>query len=292
MIRDDSGLIVHRGSRTERLAEKLAVALEAERPANPLQSQTVIVAHPGLRRWLLGQFACRPGVGNSPGIAANFNMILPWQWLESEARRTLGDVALIDGAYRREFLRWHIFRALPASDSAQIATYLAGVDGDRRRFQLAEHLAGVYAQYLVYRPDWILGWERGPTHGENWQAALWRKVQASIGKPHRAQRHDALCRALATKITDHLPLHVFGVSHLPPDILDVLRASATQRSRSFASAPWKCCKSFCRRTGPRSSPDCRRLPRAQLDILPTTACASWKRLASTRKTIFACPIAP
>ncbi len=41
-------LIVHRGSRTERLADELAQQLEAQRPANPLAAQTVVVAHPGL----------------------------------------------------------------------------------------------------------------------------------------------------------------------------------------------------------------------------------------------------
>src|SRR5512141_3126992 len=101
MIQGERGLIVHRGSRTERLAEKLAVALEAARPANPLQAQTVVVAHLGLRRWLLGEFARRRGIGNSHGIAANFNMLLPWQWLEAAARRVLGDEDLIGGAYRR-----------------------------------------------------------------------------------------------------------------------------------------------------------------------------------------------
>jgi exodeoxyribonuclease V gamma subunit len=230
MIRDDNALIVHRGSRTERLAEQLAASLEAERPANPLQAQTVVVAHPGLRRWLLGEFARRPGARGAHGIAANFDMILPWEWLERAARSTLGDAALVGGPYRHEYLRWHIFHALPALDSTQIAAYLTAADGERRRFQLAEHLAGVFTQYLVYRPDWILAWEHGPTRGEHWQATLWRRVQAAIGKPHRAQRHTALCQALAADgYGADLPLHVFGVSHLPPDILAALHALAMRR---------------------------------------------------------------
>jgi exodeoxyribonuclease V gamma subunit len=230
MIQGDSGLIVHRGSRTERLAEKLAGALEAARPANPLQAQTVVVAHPGLRRWLLGQFARRPGVGSSHGIAANFNMILPWQWLEQAARNALADVDLIDGAYRRQLLRWHIFRALPTVASAQLTAYLDGANGERRRFQLAEHLAGVYTQYLIYRPDWITAWEQNAARNEHWQATLWRKLQAPIAAPHRAQRRKALCDALAARGDgDNSPLHVFGVSHLQADIFDALRAVATWR---------------------------------------------------------------
>lgn len=230
MIRDDSGLIVHRGSRTERLAEQLAAALEAELPRNPLQAQTVVVAHPGLRRWLLGELARRPGVRGGHGIAANFAMILPWEWLERAARSTLGDAALVGGPYRREFLRWPIFRALPALQSAQLDAYLAGAEGERRRFQLAEHLAGVFTQYLVYRPDWVLAWEHGQAPGEHWQATLWRAVQAAIAVPHRARRQRALCQALAARGDgDDAPLHIFGVSHLPPDILTALNALATRR---------------------------------------------------------------
>ncbi len=35
--------------------DELAQQLEAQRPANPLAAQTVVVAHPGLQRWLLGR---------------------------------------------------------------------------------------------------------------------------------------------------------------------------------------------------------------------------------------------
>jgi exodeoxyribonuclease V gamma subunit len=230
MIRNDSGLIVHRGSRTERLAEELAAHLEAAHPANPLQAQTVVVAHPGLRRWLLGEFARRPGVRGGHGIAANYKMIEPWEWLERTARHVLGDAAFVGSPYRKEFLRWHIFQALPALESAQVAAYLADADGERRRFHLAEHLAGLFTQYLIYRPEWILRWECGPSRDDDWQAALWRRVRAAIGAPHRAHRRQELLAALASEDDgEELPLHVFGVSHLQPDILDAFRALATRR---------------------------------------------------------------
>ena len=222
------GLIVHRGSRTERLADALAQQLEAQRPANPLAAQTVVVAHPGLQRWLLGRFAHRPGPQGGHGIAANVEMILPWQWFERTARRVLGDEALIGGAYRPEVLRWRLLMALPMLAATEIGTYLAGDDAARRGFQLAERLAGLYTQYLIYRPDWMLDWERhSGKANRDWQAALWRQVQASIGRPHRAQRSAALLDALQAE-SNHLgaPLHVFGVSHLPPDVLAALRAYA------------------------------------------------------------------
>jgi len=225
------GLIVHRGSRTERLADTLALQLEAERPANPLTAQTVVVAHPGLKRWLLGRFAHRPSPNGAHGIAANIEMILPWQWFERVARRTLGDEALIGGAYRSEALRWRLLMALPTLASTEVSAYLGGDDGARRSFQLAEYLAGLYTQYLTYRPDWILDWEQHPgRHARDWQAALWRQVQHAIGRPHRAQRSSVLLDALRSERSlDTSPLHVFGISHLPPDVLAALQACALHR---------------------------------------------------------------
>ncbi|KZC16362.1 MULTISPECIES: exodeoxyribonuclease V subunit gamma [Rhodanobacter] len=229
-MRDNpGGLIVHRGSRTERLADALALQLEAQRPANPLAAQTVVVAHPGLQRWLLGHLAQRSGPHGGHGIAANIEMILPWQWFERAARRVLGDEALIGGAYRHELLRWRLLAALPSLKAPEVAAYLAGDDAARRGFQLAEHLAGLYTQYLIYRPDWILDWEQHPAqHGGDWQAALWQRLRAAIPQPHRAQRSAALLQALRAGggLAGDPPLHVFGVSHLPPDVLAALQATA------------------------------------------------------------------
>jgi exodeoxyribonuclease V gamma subunit len=223
------GLIVHRGSRTEWLAEELARQLETQRPANPLEAQTVVVAHPGLQRWLLGKLAQRRDPRGGHGIAANYDMILPWQWFERTARRVLGDEALIGGAYRQDLLRWRLLMALPSSKSAELVHYLEGEEPSRRAFQLAEHLAGVFTQYLIYRPDWILDWERSASRPSgDWQAALWREVQRSTRRPHRAQRSSALLDALRRRegTPDDRPLHVFGVSHLPPDVLQALQATS------------------------------------------------------------------
>src|SRR5947207_556170 len=120
-------LIVHRDSRTEVLAQRLVAALAGARPCNPLTAHTIVVAHPGLKRWLLGEFA------QQRGIAANFDMLLPWQWLQRCAHALLGDEALIDGIYRAESLRWRIHGLLPALAAAPIRAYLLGEDGERRR---------------------------------------------------------------------------------------------------------------------------------------------------------------
>jgi len=222
------GLIVHRGSRTERLADELAQHLEAQRPANPLLAQTIVVAHPGLQRWLLGHLARRPGPDGRPGIAANYEMILPWQWFERTARRVLGEEQLVSGAWRTEVLRWRLLELLPTLEAPAIRAYLGGDDAPRRVFQMAEYMAGVYTQYLIYRPDWILDWEQHPErHTDDWQAVLWQQLQAGIPVPHRARRGAALIEALRDggDVAGE-PLHVFGISHLPPDVLAALQATS------------------------------------------------------------------
>ena len=154
---------------------------------------------------------------------------MPWQWLQRTAKNVLGDEALVAGDYNTDLLRWHLYRALRSSRAAAIEHYIGGDDSERRRFQLAAHLVDVFTQYLVYRPEMILAWERGGD-SHDWQADLWRVVRKHVGKPHRAERKELLVAALSKNGDgESLPLHVFGVSHLAPDVLECLRAVASHR---------------------------------------------------------------
>ncbi|HEY7872138.1 MAG TPA: exodeoxyribonuclease V subunit gamma [Rudaea sp.] len=219
-----AGFSVHRNSHLEVLASRLIEALERERPANPLAAQTVVVAHPGLGRWL------RNLIARKRTIAANFRFPQPWQWLEQAVQVALGESSAHADAWRRQNLRWRIYAQLPAIDDAAVRASLAGSDAERRRFQLAERLSGLFAQYLLYRPDMLAEWENDPKAGD-WQAALWRKLRKAIAAPHRGQRQIDLLDALQRNGdgTDE-PLHVFGVSHLPPDTLDALIAASARRA--------------------------------------------------------------
>ena len=222
----EHGLIVHRGSRIERLAQTLAGLLDEQRPPDPLQAQTVVVAHPGMQPWLLGVLANRRIPGGGHPIAANLDMPLPWEWLHRLARDVLGEAADADRAWRHDALRWSILATLDDAGEPALRALSAGGDA-RRRFQLADHLAGVYTQYLIYRADWIRAWESG-ARADDWQAALWRRLRRRIAAPHRADRVARLRDALAHAPPLRAPLHVFGISHLAPDMLAVLRMLAVR----------------------------------------------------------------
>jgi exodeoxyribonuclease V gamma subunit len=225
------GLSVIRASRLEALLDPLVALLDAAPPASVLAPQTVIAAHPGMRHWLAGALARKRGSG---GIVANLRITLPSSWLDELALAVLGSTAVALTPYRRDRLRWRIHTLLPDIDAPQVRAYLDHGDAARRRYQLADRLARLYTQYLTYRPDWLQAWERGrddlpePT----FMAPLWRELHAAIGTPHRGERVDALVRELARhpeKQATFEPLHIFGVSHLAPAELALLRAVAQVR---------------------------------------------------------------
>ncbi len=182
------------------------------------------MAHAGLGRWL------RQTLAERRGIVAHLDLMLPWQLVGRLQDHLLGPVTA-DPRYERETLRWLLFQLLGDAAPAELRDYLDGPAPQRRRFQLADRLAAVYTQYLVYRRDWLTAWEAGAT--PHWQAALWQRVQARAGGPHRAARMQALLAALAAATVmpaADAPLAVFGVNQLAPDTLTVLQALSAHRA--------------------------------------------------------------
>ncbi|HET6805819.1 MAG TPA: exodeoxyribonuclease V subunit gamma [Frateuria sp.] len=225
------GLSVIRASRLEALLEPLVALLDAAPPASVLAPQTVIAAHPGMRQWLSGALARARGPG---GIVANLDIRLPSAWLDDLARAVLGESAVALAPYRRERLRWRIHELLDGTDDPQLRGYLDGGDPARRRYQLADRLARLYSQYLVYRPDWLSAWQAGrdDVPERSFLAPLWRALRRAIDKPHRAEVLGGLLQALQREAPAGLPrepLHVFGISHLAPAELAVLAAVARHR---------------------------------------------------------------
>lgn len=225
-------LRIYRSSRVEKLAELLSVRLHQLRPASVLTPQMLIVGHLGMKRWLL-QFLADQRLPGLPRIAANLDMLLPSEWLDGLAHAVLQTEAIAIAPYRRPALRWRIYELLPTLTAPEVARYLHDDAGGRRRFQLADRLAGLFGQYLVYRRDWLDDWEqRRPGKApEHWQAVLWPALVAGVGRSHRGQRMGELIARLARLPPDpeQPALHVFGISHLPPDALRALERLADTR---------------------------------------------------------------
>lgn len=242
---NDNGFILLRGSRLEALVDPLDRLLAETRPDNPLAPQTVVAAHPGMKQWLARELARHVGTGR---VVANLDVQLPSTWLDGLSASLLGERAVALPGYRRGHLRWtlHAMLGEPARHGVtdpRVLAYLDPAQGGNelalRRFQLADRLARVFTQYLVYRAEWLRAWEAGkwPFAMVNLEdarfraletqclAPLWKAVAARLGE-HRGRLVGALVEALDARPDGLAPLHVFGVSHLPPAELEVLRRYA------------------------------------------------------------------
>lgn len=255
-------LTVCRSSRLEYLAEELAVSLRTHQPRSVLSPQTIVVGHLGMKRWLQQWLAERVQAG-LPRCAGNLQMLLPNEWLElciaqfrasSEPRPQLtlfGDASAVAAplaapagaaAYRQGALRWRLLPLLAELPADELHAYLHGESSaerpdpgtNQRRFELADRVAGLFGQYLVYRRQGLIDWQAGRPGalGEHWQGELWRRTVAAIGEPPRQPSGAELHRILRRLAPDpEAPmLHVFGVSHLPPEVLSALVALAQVRA--------------------------------------------------------------
>ncbi len=252
-------LHVYHSNRLEALFILMCTLRESQPLTDPLTPETVLVANPGIGRWLNFQIADRSG------IAANIDYKLPATFVWQLYRSCLEDVPE-KSAFERNALRLRVLSQLDAicSENDEIWSPLqryaasdGGALGDTKRVQLATRIADVFDQYLVYRPKMLLDWEQGSNqipgnalagssiagnNGESnngagngragddasqlWQPALWRRLVESVSEPHRASLWQQFCTLADKGDIDPalLPpqLHLFNVGLLPPSTLDVL----------------------------------------------------------------------
>ena len=213
---------VYHSNRLELLAEDLA-RLIASDPAEPLTPERIVVPHQTMGHWL------RLELARELGIAANLRFEQPAAFAWSILRGAVPSLSKAQG-FSPDTLRWHLFESLPdfaqGADAAEVRRFLA--DGDeRKRFELADKLAGVFDRCINFRDDWIRDWERGET--PHWQARLWRLLAKKVPERHWVHALDAFEREHAGRFEPRVwprRAFVFGVSALSPSYLRLLRQLA------------------------------------------------------------------
>ena len=76
-----------------------------------------------------------------------------------------------------------------------LRSYLADDFYSLKLLQLSQKIAGLFDQYLIFRPQMIFYWEQAQTQDtpdQRWQADLWRKIIA--GKEER--KHGSRCKLI------------------------------------------------------------------------------------------------
>ena len=194
-----TGVRLHHSNRMEALAGALVRTMRAG-PGEPIAPERIVVPHPTIARWLSLELA------SELGIAANIRFEQPAEFAWSVMRAVVPDLPR-DQPYTPSRLRWRIHDLLPefageggsGASHHDVAGRVSGSpgsgnqsrawegavsgylrDGDpRKRLELADRLARVFDQCLLYRKDWIEAWERGET--PHWQARLWQHLIAMDG---------------------------------------------------------------------------------------------------------------
>ncbi len=236
-------LQIHRAERADRLADGLAEALLGPLD-DPFTPEVVAVPTRGIERWLTQRLSTRLGTtaaGRHDGVCANVEFPFP-------GRLILGALAAATGIEPDEdpWLPAHsVWPLLEVVDECLNEPWLttlerhlngarAGPEDPPRRFSVVRHLAELFDRYGVHRAEMIRGWaESSAPGGEDvWQAELWRRLRARIGRPSPAERLTGACeriRSDATLLDLPSRLSVFGLTRLPRSYLDVLAAIAELR---------------------------------------------------------------
>jgi exodeoxyribonuclease V gamma subunit len=190
-------LKIYKSNTLYRLADILAGRLAADAPEDPFLKRCIVVPNRDTARWL------KLCLAEKNGIVANIEFLLPSEWQFRQIRKlykTLPSLLPSDPGP----LTWAIFSLLLNDDKRKKFTradhYIKNQPAEKKELaamQLAEKIASVFDQYLVYRPELILKWQSGTAisdSDERWQAEMWNLLEnervlreKGTGFPNRAE---------------------------------------------------------------------------------------------------------
>ncbi|MDP4535863.1 exodeoxyribonuclease V subunit gamma [Alkalimonas collagenimarina] len=240
-----TGFMVLQSNRLEAMRDVM-VSWTQQYPLKPLESEVFLVQSNGIAQWLKLALAA-PIAEGGQGIAAAVKTELPGRFLWQAYRAVLPELP-DSSPYSKEAMSWRLYRLLADLPDDALMQPLNGFlakdpTDPRRRYQLALKLADLFDQYQVYRADWLQDWQAGQDRidhkaipaNQGWQPVLWRLLlqdiqQAGIEGLSRSQVHQQFltrCMQLTERPTA-LPRRVivFGISSLPKQTLDALKAIA------------------------------------------------------------------
>lgn len=211
------------------LRDHLIARLQAA-PLPPRDTEIIVVQSQGMRQWLTLALA------DALGCAGSVELPFPARFVQALAA-SLGMPEQAGDAFSREAMTWRVDALLREIDLrdpryAALSRYLSDGD-DRMRFGLAARVAARFDDYQLFRHDLLEAWERGEhrldSPHEVWQAALWRELCRDGGE-HGARRLTQLLALISRAEPGSLALPsrvtVFGISSLPPRVVELLAAIA------------------------------------------------------------------
>lgn len=230
--------ILHSSNKTENLLEHLAVILNTAPLSSPFAKEVFLIQSQGMERWLSQQLATHFQV------FANFDFLFPGKFFSQMARKI--HQKLSADVFARELMVWRfelLLRDIEEPVFSPLKHYLTGENTELKRFQLATHLAQVFDQYQMMRPQLLEGWLQGKLHYqtgvEKWQQALWLKITQQTEEQHRGalwlQAIDKFNQLEEGALSAQLPerISVFGLNTMPPLFMEFLQGLARHTDVHF-----------------------------------------------------------
>jgi exodeoxyribonuclease V gamma subunit len=157
-------LTLYPSNKLEHLSYLLqAVMSNSQQPI--LQPKTVLVESTGMQHWLNLQLA------EYAGIAMNIEYPMPTRYVWQLCRDILGhDKVPMQSTYKREVMLWRIERLLNSEAFKQQNFEAALIEywqeestanAEYKRVNISRLIADTLEQYLMFRPQWLLAWEKG-----------------------------------------------------------------------------------------------------------------------------------
>lgn len=252
-------ITVHWGNRLETLAGTLfgnITAAQVDHPADALRFRPcVIVPNRIVQSWLQQAFLFRPAAAE---VLANWEFPLLNVFVNDRLFRMMDSGTTLRDPeahpFSREAMAWRLFRLLePAALRDPVFAPLAdfvrpdvrsGADdrNARRRFKLANRLAILFDEYMVYRPETLLAWQRGDDQGVPtalaWQPALWRRLvaggldrQTYLASFVRMREPEAVAQSGVA--AEYRRIHVFGAAMMPRVYIHFFECLATRLPVDF-----------------------------------------------------------
>lgn len=221
------GFTLFSGNRLELLAEKFAAIVRSS-PPDPLVEEFVVIQSTGMMKWLSMKLAeeldiwsnCRYMFPN-PSVSQIMDSFFPG----------MGEGRFFD----KDLMTFKIMGILGNREREQlsqdIAGYIANDPTGIKLYQISAKIADTFDQYITFRPDMILDWERGDSKNNDWQPMLWRELTGDSEKKHPPALMEELFRSLkdpgfAPAASLPSRISVFGISYLPLFHINLLRAAA------------------------------------------------------------------
>lgn len=234
-----------KSNRMETLIEALCQVL-AQVPDTPMAPEWIGIQSRGMRQWL------SVSIARNLGVCANVAFLFPRQILENLAALSGNTDEMVE--LTRETMAWGILDLLmdeaawpdAMTGEAGPGRYVQNDPTGRKTWQLSRHIAGVFDDYQVYRPDLLAQWESGQVQSDpvaRWQAWLWktlcRRQGEAAGLPRDAQAGatsglPGVSTGMLPGVSPGLPpgqnlparIFLFGVSAMPPKFLEAFAALA------------------------------------------------------------------